>query len=130
MEENAHLLRRGYAAFAEGDLERAMDFFADDIRWQGPRSNGLPDSGSFHGKDEVRWMFRHLVETYGPDLVVSPDEFIQDDRTVVVLGHIEAAPGGVRVKAPWVHVWKFENGSAARVIALTDTALIRDALSR
>src|SRR3954454_14291204 len=53
LEENAELLRRGYAAFADGDLDAAMQFFADDIRWQGPRSNGLPDSGTFHGKDEV-----------------------------------------------------------------------------
>jgi hypothetical protein len=27
-----------------------------------------------------------------------------------------------------VHVWKFEEGTAARVLTLTDTALVRDAL--
>src|SRR3954454_7319638 len=107
----------------------AMGFFADDIRWDGPRSNGLPDSGTFHGKDEVAWMFKQLAATYGPDLRVTPDEFIVDAHAIVVLGHMEAAPRGVPLKVPWVHVWHFEHGSAARVLTLTDTALVRDALA-
>jgi ketosteroid isomerase-like protein len=129
MDDNAEMLRRGYAAFAEGDLEAAMGFLADDIQWQGPRSNGLPDSGDFHGKDEVRWMFKHLVQTYGEDLRVVPDEFVREDQTIVVLGHMEASPRGTALKVPWVHVWKFQDGSAARVLTLTDTALVRDALA-
>ena len=129
LEEHADQLRRGYAAFAEGDLAGAMEFFAEDIRWQGPRTNGLPDSGTFHGKDEVAWMFKQLVKTYGEDLRVVPDEFIQDGSTIVVLGHLEASPGGAHLKVPWVHVWRFEQESAARVLTLTDTAMVRDALS-
>jgi uncharacterized protein len=128
LEENAELLRRGYAAFADGDLDGAMEFFADDIRWQGPRTDGLPDSGTFHGKDEVAWMFRHLRERFGSTMRLSPDEFIQENRTIVVLGHLEAEPHGVHLKVPWVHVWHFEDGAAARVLTLTDTALVRDAL--
>jgi len=128
MEEHVDLLRRGYSAFAEGDLDTAMQFFADDIRWHGPRSNGLPDSGTFHGKDEVAWMFKELVRTYGEDLRVTPDEFIVDGMTIVVLGRLEAAPRGIYFKVPWVHVWKFDEGAAARVLTLTDTALVRDAL--
>ena len=129
MEENADLLRRGYAAFAEGDLETAMDFFAEDIRWHGPRTDGLPDSGVFHGKDEVAWMFKQLMSTFGEELRVTPDEFIVDGRTIVVLGHMEAVPRGVHLKVPWVHIWKFDESSAARVLTLTDTALVRDALA-
>ena len=128
MEQNADLLRRGYAAFAEGDLQGAMQFFADDIRWQGPRAGGLPDSGSFHGKDEVAWMFKQLAQTFGEDMRVVPDEFIQDGDTIVVLGHLEASPGGMPLKVPWVHVWRFDGGSAARVQTLTDTALVKEAL--
>jgi len=128
LEQNAELLRRGYAAFAAGDLEGAMEFFADDIRWQGPRTHGLPDSGAFHGKAEVAWMFKHLAQTYGEDMRVVPDEFIQERDTIVVLGHLEAAPRGVRIKVPWVHVWRFDGHSAARVQTLTDTALVKEAL--
>lgn len=129
MEQNADLLRRGYAAFAEGDLDGAMEFFADDIRWHGPRTNGLPDSGTFHGKAEVAWMFKHLAQTFGEGMRVIPDEFIQEGRTIVVLGHLEAEPMGKPLKVPWVHVWRFEDGSIARVQTLTDTALVKEALA-
>jgi len=128
LEQNADLLRRGYAAFAEGDLERAMGSFADDIRWEGSRAEGLPDSGHFHGKDEVAWMFRRLADVFGEDMRVVPDEFIQDGHTIVVLGHFEAQPRGVHVKVPWVHIWRFDGNSVARVQTLTDTALVKDAL--
>ena len=128
MEQNADLLRRGYAAFAEGDLDGGMQFFADDIRWEGPLAGGLPDSGSFHGRDEVAWMFKQLAQTFGEDMRVIPDEFIQDRTTIVVLGHLEASPGGTPLKVPWVHVWRFDGGSTARVQTLTDTALVKEAL--
>ena len=129
MEQNADLLRRGYAAFADGDLESATEFFADDIRWEGPRIDGLPDSGSFYGKDEVAWMFKQLAQTYGEDMRVIPDEFIQEGNTIVVIGCLEASPGGTPLKVPWVHVWRFEDGTATRVRTLTDTALVKEALS-
>jgi ketosteroid isomerase-like protein len=128
LEENADLLRRGYAAVAVGDLDGAMGFFADDIRWQGPRVAGLPDSGAFHGKAEVAWMFRHMAQAYGQDMRVVPDEFIVDGTTIVVLGRLEASPKGVALKVPWVHVWRFDGNSAARVQTLTDTALVKEAL--
>jgi ketosteroid isomerase-like protein len=129
LEENAERLRRGYAAFAEGDLETATEFFAEDIRWEGPRTNGLPDSGVFHGRDEVRWMFKHVAQTFGEETRVIPDEFVQDGATIVVLGHMDASPGGTPLQVPWVHVWRFEDDSATRVLTLTDTAMVRDALS-
>ena len=62
MASNADVLRRGYEAFGNGDLEGAMQDFADDIRWEGPNAEGLPDSGTFSGKDEVGEMFRQVAE--------------------------------------------------------------------
>jgi hypothetical protein len=70
-----------------------MEFFAEDIRWEGPRASGLPDSGTFNGKPEVAWMFKH------------------------------------RLKVPWVHIWRFDGASAARVQTLRDSALVKQALS-
>jgi uncharacterized protein len=128
LDENGDLLRQGYAAFADGDLDRAMEFFADDIRWDGPRTHGLPDSGTFHGKPEVAWMFKHLAEAYGEEMRVIPDEFVQEGATIVVLGHFEASPRGVWFEVPWVHVWRFDRDRAAHVQTHTDTALVKEAL--
>ena len=129
MEEYKEGLRRGYEAFGQGDVEGAIELFSRDIRWQGPDAHGLPDSGTFHGKAEVSWMLKELRRTFGEDLRVTPDEFIVDGRTIVVIGHLEAKPGGVALRVPWVHIWRFEDRTVAHVQALTDTALVRDALT-
>jgi len=128
MAGNADVLKRGYEAFGNGDLEGAMQDFADDIQWEGPNAEGLPDSGTYNGKDEVAQMFQRVVETYGQDLSVTPDEFHEDGDTVIVLGHLEASPNGNHVKVPYAHVWRFDGGKASRMQALFDTAVVQDAL--
>ena len=128
MAGNAEVLQRGYEAFGNGDLEGAMQDFADDITWEGPNADGLPDSGTHTGKDQVGQMFQKVVETYGQDLSVSADEFHEDGDTVIVLGHLEASPNGSHFKVPYAHVWRFEGGKASRMQALFDTAVVKEAL--
>ena len=128
MAGNADVLQRGYEAFGNGDLDGAMQDFADDIRWEGPNAEGLPDSGTHNGKDQVAQMFQRVVETYGQDVNVTPDEFHEDGDTVIVLGHLEASPNGNRFKVPYAHVWRFEGGKASRMQALFDTAVVKEAL--
>ena len=52
-----------------------------------------------------------------------PDEFHDSDDTVIVLGHGEAKAkdSGNEVKWPFVQVWRFKEGKATEVLALTDT---------
>ena len=128
MGEYADALQRAYGLFGEREIDAAMDVFAEDVRWHGPIAQGLPDSGTFHGKHEVRWMFVHIRRTYGDDMVVSADEIVEDGDTAVVLGHLEAAPNGNRIKVPYAHVWRFEGGQGKRVHALFDTAAVMAAL--
>jgi ketosteroid isomerase-like protein len=129
LDENGEQLRQGYEAFARGDVEAALEFFAEDIRWQGPSTDGLPDSGMFHGRAEVGWMLRQLLRAFGEELRIRPDEFVEDGRTVVVLGHLEATPEDADLHVPWAHIWRFEERRpAAHVMTLTDTALMRESL--
>ena len=128
MAGNADVLRRGYEAFGQGDLERAMADFADDIQWDGPNAEGMPDSGTCNGKDEVAQMFQRTVEAYGPELSVAPDEMIEEGETVVVLGHMQASPNGNEFKVPYAHVWRFDGGKPKRVQTLFDTDVVKAAL--
>ena len=58
-----------------------------------------------------------------------PDEFIEQDDTVVVLGHTEAkTKSGNDVKVPFAHVWRMSDGAIARGQTLTDTSVILKAL--
>jgi uncharacterized protein len=128
---NTDTLREGYEAFARGDLEGATANFADDIRWENPEAPQVPNNGVTQGKEEVQRLFADLPNHW-ESFSITPDEFIEDGETVVVLSHSEAKAKetGKEVKLPWVHVWRFRDGKVTEVQALTDTALAADALGR
>ena len=128
---NADTLKDGYDAFGRGDLEGATANFADDIRWENPEAPQMPNNGVTEGRDEVKRLFSELGN-YWESFAITPDEFIEDGDTVVVLSHSESTgkDTGKQVKLPWVHVWRFKDGKATEVQALTDTALAADALGR
>lgn len=48
---NVALVRRGYKAFIDGDLDALRELFADDIVWHNGGRNPL--SGDHRGVDEV-----------------------------------------------------------------------------
>jgi hypothetical protein len=126
---NVDTLKQGYGAFAQGDLDGATANFADDIRWENPEAPQLPNSGVTEGRDAVKQLFARLAE-YWESFSITPDEFHESGDTVIVLSHAEAKAKetGKEVTLPWVHIWRFRDGKATEVQALTDTALAADAL--
>jgi ketosteroid isomerase-like protein len=126
---NTDTIKEGYEAFARGDLDAAVQNFADDIRWENPEAPQLPNSGVTQGRDAVKQLFAELGN-YWESFTITPDEFIEDGDTVVVLSHSEAKgkETGKEVKLPWVHIWRFRDGQVTEAQALTDTALAAGAL--
>ena len=63
-------------------------------------------------------------------LKVTPDEFLEDGDTVVVLGHNEGRgkSTGDEWKVPFVHAWRVRDGKAERVQLLYDTGVTARAL--
>jgi uncharacterized protein len=126
---NIDTLKQGYEAFGRGDLDAASENFSDEIRWENPEAPQVPNNGVTEGKDAVIALFAQLGDNWSSFEIV-PDEFIESGETVVVLSHgnATAKETGKEVKLPWVHVWRFRDGKATEVQALTDTALAADAL--
>ena len=124
MSENTDALQRGYHAFAQGDMETIRSIWTDDFEWEGPNLESLPDSGRLQGPDAVLEMFGQLLQ-YWNELRVTPDEFIEDGDTVVVLGHNEGSgkATGEQVKLPFAHVWRMGDGKAKRMQVLYDTGV-------
>ena len=50
-QENKEVVKRGYEAFAAGDIQTVMSLFDDDIEWVQPGDSTV--SGTFHGKTEL-----------------------------------------------------------------------------
>ncbi len=57
---NIELTRRGYEAFAKGDLATLSELIAGDVTWH-VLGVGLL-SGTYHGRDEVFTFFGRLAE--------------------------------------------------------------------
>ncbi len=122
MAGNVDTLKQGYEAYGRGDLEAALANWADDARWEGPNSEELPGGGVAEGKDAIAQTLSRIPGFYD-SFTITPDEFIEQGDTVVVLGHGEATPkgGGETIKQPFVHVYRFEDGKVKRIQLLTDT---------
>jgi uncharacterized protein len=128
---NVDTLRQGYEAFGRGDLDAVMELYTEDAQWENPNAQQLPNPGVVRGRDAIRQSFVDFAQLWD-QVDVSPDEFIEDGDAVVVLGHIDAKARetGRDVKLPFVHVFRFSDGKASEVQALTDTALAAEALGR
>jgi uncharacterized protein len=128
MSENSDALKRAYEAFNSGDVETVAAIFADDVRWEGPNTDGVPMSGVNEGKDAVLQALGQIGEDF-EKFHVSPDEMVEDGGTIVVLSHLDGKTrSGTEIKLPGVEIWRMSDGKAVRVQSLLDTAEIKNAL--
>ena len=80
---NEELARRGYAAFASGDMGTLNELFADDIVWHvGGRS---PLAGDYKGKDAVFGFFARTMEITNGTFRLEVHDILANDEHVVGL---------------------------------------------
>jgi ketosteroid isomerase-like protein len=109
---NADLLRRGYEAFAKGDIPTALGVFADDITWHVPGRSPL--SGDYKGHSEVLGFFAKCMELSVGTLRIDIDQILCEGDRAVVLCTVSAERSGQAWSSPEVHVWRLHNGKAAQ----------------
>lgn len=122
MAGHTETLKSGYEAFARGDADGMTAVWNDDIRWEGTNSEELPGGGQHQGKQAVLQMLGSIQEAWDT-FSVTPDEFIEQGDTVVVLGHAQgrAKATGNELKWPFVHVWRMRDGKVSKALILADT---------
>ncbi|HXW44220.1 MAG TPA: nuclear transport factor 2 family protein [Streptosporangiaceae bacterium] len=107
---NEDLLRRGYEAFAAGDIETVLAIFADDIAWHIPGESQL--SGDFHGHQEVLDFFGRLLGLTDGTFRLDVEQILANDTHGVVLVTAYAARDNRELVMPEVHVWRLADGKA------------------
>jgi ketosteroid isomerase-like protein len=107
---NAELLRRGYEAFAKGDMPTVLGIFADEITWHVPGRSPL--SGDYKGPEEVVGFFTKSMELSGGTLRVEADEILAEGERVVVISTVSAERNGQSWSSPEVHLWRVSDGKA------------------
>jgi len=114
-DDNKDLIKRGYEAFAAGDIETVMSLFDDDIEWVQPGDSAV--SGTFHGKTEV---MEHLGRLAEKSPTVNIKRLIAEGDTVVAITDVSA--GGETGED--ADVFTIRNGKTVRMEVHGDTALI------
>jgi ketosteroid isomerase-like protein len=113
-DQNIETTKKGYEAFAAGDVESALSNFDDSIEWIMGGNSQI--SGTYRGKSEVLGMLAKLGEQ---SLTTTPSRFIADDDVVVVLTEV-AAGGETSAEAD---VFSFRDGKIVHAQSYADTAM-------
>lgn len=50
-------MREALRAFGEGDMDRFLSAFADDVEWHAPKGENFPGAGSHDGREAIRDAF-------------------------------------------------------------------------
>jgi len=109
-EHNAALIIGAYEAFGRGDIQRALELFAEDISWHVPGRGPL--SRDYRGHKEVLGFFDHFMRLSEGTFEIRIDEvFARDDR-VIILCTETAQRGGRYWSSPQVHAWTVRHGRA------------------
>jgi ketosteroid isomerase-like protein len=112
--QNIESAKKGYAAFAAGDLETAMSDLDDNVEWVVLGNSTV--SGTYRGKAEVTELFAKVAEQ---SFTTTPSRFLADDDVVVVLTQVTA--GGE--SAPQADVVTFRDGKIVKAQGFGDTAM-------
>ena len=105
---NEDLVRKGYAAFAAGDMAALNEFFSDDIVWHTPGRNDL--SGTFRGKDEVFANLGNVMELTGGTFKLDIHTILANDDHAVTLLRATAQRQGKALDDNTVQVFHIKDG--------------------
>ncbi len=114
-EKNLEIIKKGYEAFAAGDVETVMSLFDDNIEWVQPGESAI--SGTYHGKGELAQFLERLAEK---SMTATPRRFLADGDIVVALTDVTVGDE----RGQDADVFTLRDGKTVRVQVHTDTALM------
>jgi ketosteroid isomerase-like protein len=129
MDSNLDVVRGVYQAFAVGDIPTVLGALAPAVQWT--EAAGGPYGGVSIGPGAV---LENVFMKIGGDwdgFAAIPAEFVADGDTVVALGEYSGTykATGKSFRAPFAHVWKFEDGKAVSFHQYTDTFVHRQPMT-
>jgi ketosteroid isomerase-like protein len=105
--QNEDTLRRGYAAFAQGDLSGFLSICTDDVTFTVPGTS--PASGVYTKATFVPWITRIIGLTGGTFREEILDVFANEDHGVLLLRHSFDRDGKPR-EYRTAHICKMRDG--------------------
>ncbi len=116
-EENLALIKKGYEAFAKGDLEFIRSLTAPEGVWRTPGYGQLDQE--YKGPEGVIRYLTSLAALTEGTFKSESEAMFADDERVVSLDHITGMRKGIMLDTHVVHVFVIRDG---KVIETTDYA--------
>ena len=114
---NEQVIRKGYAAFNNGDFEAIKETLADDIVWHVGGKN--PFSGDYKGLGEVFGFFGKLGTVFdAPPALEIHDVLANDEHAAVLLTSTSRKNGQVR-NSNVTHIFHMKDGKAVEFWGLS-----------
>ncbi len=109
---NADLIRKGFEAFAAGDMAALDALIADGAKWHA--SGRTPVSGDFEGKEAIFGNFARLRQETD-SLQQDIHAILADDEHAVALVNTTLTRGGKTLTAQQMFVFHVTGGKATEV---------------
>jgi uncharacterized protein len=114
---NVELTRRGYDAFAKGDMATLSELIADDAVWHVQGAGPL--SGTYRGRDEIFGFFGALAEDTAGTFRLDVHDVLANDEHAVALCTLSASRRGKSIEMPVANVSHVRDGKMTEFWATT-----------
>ena len=111
--QNIEIMRRGYAAFANGDIETLKTLFSANANWNQIETGVLP--GNYRGANGILEYFGQLAQESQGSLRVEPQAMAASGDRVFVLERVTGTRKGKTLNTTDVLVFKLNNGVVTEV---------------
>jgi len=119
-------MRDAFKAFGEGDIDRFMGAFDDEVEWSSPKGDRFPGAGNHQGRDAVREAYVEDAQRSYASFGFRPDRYLESvaENFVVAIGAFtgEGLKGTGQLDAPGVQVWGFDGDTVVSVAIYTDSS--------
>jgi uncharacterized protein len=107
---NEDLLRRGYQAFAAGDIDTVLSLFSHDIVWHVGGTSKI--SGDYRGHQQVVMFFSQMMELSGGTFRLDIHDVLANDVHGVVLATARAERDDQTMEVREANIWHLADGKA------------------
>ena len=121
---NVALLRKGYEAFARGDIAAITDLFAEDMVWHVPGNNLI--SGEHKGRDAVFAVFAKTMELTGGTFKIDVHDIVANDEHTVSLTRASGSRQGKQLDLGGVDIYHIRNGKVTECWSFTEDQRLDD----
>ena len=109
MHPNEVLLRKGYEAFANSDLEAVNALFADDVVFHTTGKNPL--AGTYKGKDEVFGFLAQVISQTDGTYKAELHDVLANDEHSIALASVSATRNGKSINYQQIAIYHVTNGA-------------------